>query len=77
MALLFLIFHSLCNVYRRKSVSVCYLKFPVVGVCGLNGVPVLSRVMPASSDETDPVPIPIQTAMGIIVLGTQEMIASV
>mgnify|MGYP006890308830 CR=1 FL=1 len=48
-----------------------------IGVCGLNGDPVQSHVMSASSDEIDHVPIPIQTIMAIIVLGSPETIESV
>ena len=61
----------------KSSLPIWYLKFTVVGVCGLNGDHVLSRVMSASNDETDPVPIPIQTNMATIVLGSPETIVSV
>ena len=43
-----------------------------IGVRGLNGVPVLSRVTLVSRDETDHVPIHIQTNMVTIVLENPE-----
>jgi len=45
-----------------------------LGVCGLIGEPVLSRVMLVSNDETDPVLIHTQPNMVIIVLETPGMI---
>jgi len=43
-----------------------------IGVRGLNGVPVLSRVTLVSRDETDHVPIHIQTNMVTTVLENPE-----
>ena len=69
------------TVYLPESlyefISMSETKLTVIGVCGLNGDPVLSRVMSAYSDEIDPVPIPIQTIMATIVLGSPGTTESV
>ena len=54
-----------------------FWQLTVIGVCGLNGDHVQLRVMSASSEEIDLVPIPIQTNMAIIVLGNPGTIESV
>jgi len=54
-----------------------YIQCTVIGVCGLNRDPVLSRVMWASNDEIDPVPILIQADLVIIVSGTRGTTVSV
>jgi len=69
------------TVYLPESlyefISMSETKLTVIGVCGLNGDPVLSRVMWASNDETDPVLIHIQTNMATIVSGTRGTTVSV